>query len=94
VQHCELNAIMANPENILKLYEFYHVPLGYFHEYYELYYNNPGKIVRVWKDKNSYSYPNTMKLLNISHSGFARLLSGKTSLSYEMYLKLKGLGAF
>ena len=90
----ELHNVMPKPENILKLCEFYHVTLGYFHEYYELYYNNPGKLVRVWKDKNSYSYPDAMKLLNISHSGFARLLSGKISLSYEMYLKLKGLEVF
>ena len=59
-----------------------------------MYFDNAGKRVRVWNDKNSYSYLDAMKLLNISHSGFARLLSGRISLSYEMYLKLKKLGAF
>ena len=48
----------------------------------------------AWKYKNYCSYPDVMKLLNISYSGFARLLICKISLSYEMYLKLKELGAF
>ena len=90
----ESNDIMPKPKNILKLCTFFHVPLDYFHEYYKIYFDNPGKILRVWKDKNSYSYADVMKLLNISYSDFARLLSGRVNLSYEMYLKLKELGAF
>ena len=59
----ELHNVMPKPESLLKLCDLFHVPIGYFHEYYEIYYNNPGKIVRAWKDKNSYSYLDAMKCI-------------------------------
>ncbi len=90
----EVENVMPKPENIKHLCEYFNLPLKYIHEYYNIYFDSPGIKVRAWKDKNNYTYPDAMKLLNISHSGFARLLSGKINLSYDMYLKLKKLGAF
>lgn len=89
----EVKNIMPKPDNIKKVCQLFNVPLDYFHDYYNIYFNNPGNKIKSWKDKNGYTYPDAMKLLNISHSGFAKLLNGKVHLSYEMYLKLKGLGA-
>ena len=88
----ERHNIMPKPENILILCEYFHVPLKYFHEYYIIYFDNPGEKIKKWKDNKGLTYREASKLLGITHSGFGRLLSGKVHLSYELYLKLKKLG--
>ena len=89
VQRWEIENVMPKPENIKIIAEFYDRSLGYFHEYYEIYYSNYSRKIKVWRDKNNYTYSDMMRILNISHSGFGRLLNGRIALSYEMYLKMK-----
>ena len=81
--------MLPKPESILKLCEYFKVSPTYFHEYYKVYFDNPGGKIRTWKDKNNYTYNQAMEMLNISYSEFGRLMNGRLSLSYEMYLKLK-----
>ena len=85
---------MPKPENIKLIAEFYDKSLGYFHDYYEIYCSDYISKVKLWKDKNNYTYSDMMRILNISHSGFGRLLNGRIALSYEMYLKMKELLIF
>lgn len=93
VQHWEIDGVMPKPESILKLCNYYKVPLNYFHEYYNIYYNVPGDKIRKWKEKNNYTYKDCYSKLDITHSCFGRLLNGRINLSYDMYLKLKEIGA-
>lgn len=90
----EIENVMPKPENIKLICESFNLSLKYFHEYYNIYFNSPGDKIREWKDKNNYTYTDAANLLNISYSGFSRLMSGKINLSYNMYLKLKHLGVF
>jgi transcriptional regulator with XRE-family HTH domain len=94
LQGWELHNIMPKPDSIKKLCNFFNVPLDYFNEYYTIYFNNPGAKIKTWKDNNGLTYRQATEILGITHSGFGRLLSGKINLSYNMYLKLKKLGAF
>lgn len=94
IKDWEINNIMPHPQNIRKICENFNIPLKYFHEYYNIYFNKPGEAIKKWKEKKGLTYSKACKLLNISHSGFARLLKGKIKLSYEMYLKLKVLKVF
>jgi transcriptional regulator with XRE-family HTH domain len=94
VRHWEVDDIMPKPESILKLCNLYKVPLNYFHKYYYIYYNSPGEKIKAWKNKNRLTYKQACELLDITHSGFGRLLSSKINLSYYTYVKLKKLGVF
>lgn len=94
VMKWEVHNVFPKPESIKIICNLFNVPLEYFHDYYKVYYYSPNEIIRQWKIKNNFNYGEVTKLLNISHSGFARLLSGKISLSYEMYLKFKELEVF
>lgn len=86
--------VYPSPANIKKLCDIFNVDLLYFHEYYDLYFSNPEIKIREWKDKNNITYKQATQLLDITHSGFGRLVNGKIKLSYDMYLKLKEIGAF
>lgn len=90
----ERHNVMPKPENILKLCKYFDVPLKFFHEYYSIYFDDPGERIKKWKETKNLSYAQICELLHISHSGLGRLLSGKISLSYEMYLKLKNIKVF
>ncbi|ENK0557980.1 helix-turn-helix transcriptional regulator [Clostridium botulinum] len=90
----ELHNVMPKPNSIKKLCEFFNVSLEYFHNYYSIYFDNPGAKIKEWKENKDLTYKQACNLLNITHSGFGRLLHGKINLSYNMYLKLKKLGAF
>ena len=90
----EFNDVMPKPESVKILCEFFNVQLHYFHEYYTIYFNNPETQIRKWKEKNNLTYKQATQLLDITHSGFGRLINGKIKLSYDMYIKLKKSGAF
>lgn len=94
INHWEVHNVMPQPENIKKICEFFKVSLGYFNEYYNIYYSNYTSAIKMWKAKNNYTYSNITAMLNISHSGLARLMNKKINLSYTMYLKLKRLKVF
>ena len=86
--------VFPKPENVKLLGELFCIPIEYFHEYYSIYYSSYQGKIREWKDKNKYSYSMAAGILGVSHSGFARLLSGKVRLSYDMYLKLQSMDVF
>ena len=86
--------VFPKPENVKLLGEMFCIPIGYFHEYYSIYYSGYQDKIREWKNINNYSYSKAAGVLGVSHSGFARLLSGKIRLSYDMYLKLEKLNVF
>ncbi|WP_010073224.1 helix-turn-helix domain-containing protein [Clostridium cellulovorans] len=86
--------VFPKPENVKLLGEMFSIPIVYFDEYYSIYYSSYQDRIREWKDRNRYSYSMAEGILGVSHSGFARLLSGKIRLSYDMYMKLKTLNVF
>lgn len=90
----ELFDVMPKPLNIKLICNKFNLPLSYFNEYYHVYFNNPGTLIRAWKDKNKYTYPQCCSIFNISHSGFVRIINNKIALSYEMYCKMKTAGVF
>lgn len=90
----ELHNVMPKANSIKKLCNFFNMPLDYFHIYYNIYFDNPGAKIKKWKEDKGLTYRQACELLNITHSGFGRLLNGRINLSYDMYLKLKKLGAF
>lgn len=90
----ELHNVMPKPNSIKKLCKFFNVSLKYFHNYYSIYFNNPGAKIKKWKETKGLTYKQACTILNITHSGFGRLINGKINLSYNMYLKLEKLGAF
>lgn len=92
IESWELDDVLPHPENMKKLCEYFHVPISYFHNYYAAYFDNPGEKLRFWKDKRNLTYEKLTKMLDISHSGLARLLNGRIKLSFDMYEKLSKLG--
>ncbi len=90
----ELRNVMPSPYNICRLSSLYNLPLKYFHNYYDVYYKNPGEKIRKWKVKNGYSYSKAATMLGISYSCFGRLLNSKIHISYVIYLKLIKLKVF
>lgn len=91
VKQWETEDVPPKPESIMSICTAFEVPLKYFHEYYNIYFSNYRDKIKEWRELNKYTYQGSADLLNISYSGFARLLNGKISLSYSMYLKLKDL---
>lgn len=89
----EANNIYPKPENIKVICDTFSLKLNYFEDYYYTYYNNPGDKIRLWKNKNNYTYADCCRLLNISNSYLGRLINNKINLSYEIYKKLKEVGA-
>lgn len=89
----ESGIMQPKPENIKVLCNNYNYDLSYFGNYYNTYYNNPSLKIRIWKDKNNYTYSQCCSILKITHSFLGRLLNNKVTLSYDMYLKLKEVGA-
>ena len=85
----ESGEMQPKPKNIKNICYKFNLTLSYFGNYYFSYYNAPGEKIRLWKDKNNYTYTQCSNILNISYSCFGRLLYGKINLSYSMYLKLK-----
>ncbi|AGK95423.1 hypothetical protein Clopa_0361 [Clostridium pasteurianum BC1] len=94
IEGWEVHNIMPKPQSIRKLCDYFNLPYNYFHEYYNIYFNNPGDKIKTWKIKNKLTYGQACKLLGITHSCFGRLLNNKINLSYYIYAELKKLGAF
>ncbi|SKA89837.1 DNA-binding transcriptional regulator, XRE-family HTH domain [Clostridium sp. USBA 49] len=94
VNQWEKEGVLPKPESIKDICNAFNLSLQYFHEYYHIYFNNPGEKIKEWRIKNNLTYQKAADIVGMSYSGFARLLSGKINLSYNMYLKLKKLGAF
>ncbi|SMC29589.1 hypothetical protein SAMN02745134_03948 [Clostridium acidisoli DSM 12555] len=90
----EVHNVMPKPISIDKLCKLFNLPYNYFHEYYKIYFNNPGEKIKSWKIKNKLTYEKLSKLLGITHSCVGRLLNNKINLSYNIYMELKKLGAF
>lgn len=90
VKSWETEDIPPKPNSIKDICNKFNLSLKYFHEYYNIYYdNNYTEKIQDWKNKNNYTYSDITMLLNITHSNFGRLLNGKINLSYNVYLKLK-----
>lgn len=89
----ETENIMPKPESIKIICIKFNLTLSYFGDYYSTYYNSPGDKIKLWKNKNNYTYADCSRLLNISHSYIGRLINNKINLSYKVYEKLKEVGA-
>lgn len=94
IEGWEIHNVMPKPKNIQKLCNLFNLSYNYFHEYYSIYFNNPGEKIKAWKIKNKLTYGQACKLLGITHSFFGRLINAKGNLSYYIYVELKKLGAF
>lgn len=57
-------------------------------------FNSPGMKFKEFKENESHSYPYYSTLFTVLDSALKRITSGKTELSYSMYLKFKKLGVF
>ncbi len=94
IEGWEVHNIMPKPISIDKLCKLFNLHYNYFHEYYKIYFNNPGEKIKAWKIKNKLTYAQLSKLLGITHSCVGRLLNNKINLSYNMYVELKKIGTF
>lgn len=94
VQQWELNEIYPKPNTIKDICNTFNVDLKYFGDYYYWVFNNPGKKFKEFKENEGHSYSYYANLFNVSDSTLKRITSGKTELSYSMYLKFKELGVF
>lgn len=94
IEGWEIHNIMPQPQNMQKVCEHFNITLKYFHEYYNIYFDKPGEKIKKWKEKKGFTYSKVCKLLDITHSGFGRLINGRIHLSYDMYMKLKKLKVF
>ncbi|ADL52829.1 hypothetical protein [Clostridium cellulovorans] len=86
--------VFPKPENVKLLCEMFSIPIRYFDEYYSIYYSRYRDKIKEWDNRNKYSYSMAAGILAVSHSGFARLISGRIRLYYDMYLKLKTFSIF
>lgn len=89
VQRWEINGVFPKPETVKDICTTFGYNLNYFGEYYYVYFNSPGELIRKWKLENNYSYSKCARILGVSYSGFSRLMNGQINLSYEIYLRLK-----
>ena len=68
LENWELQGKYPKPENVLKLCEFYKLPLEYFGHNYNTYYNSPGEAIKKWRISNRLTYEAASKLLGLSYS--------------------------
>lgn len=89
VQHWEIDNVPPKPESIKDICDTFGYTLQYFGEYYYIYFNSPGELIRKWKSEHKYSYNECARILGLSYSGFAKIMNGRINLSFEMYKILK-----
>ena len=83
---------MPEAQSIKKISDTYNIPLDYFHKYYYVYYTNPKAVFLEWKKKNGYTYIDLGKMINSSSSALQFFGSGRTTLSYKLYIELNAIG--